>query len=155
MIIIAKYFVVIPAIVWLAVLVRLPKHDRLRFIIFSATSAVLAVVLVKAATTLHQDPRPFVRDQVRPYFSSSTDNGFPSDHTAFSSLIAFILLRYYRTLGVVLLLLAIVIGTARVISGVHHGQDIVAGILLSGAAVTAAWAGEQAARKYLYRNHKD
>ncbi len=154
-VVIAKYFVVIPILAWLLVLIRLPKQRRLRFIIFSTVSALLAAVLVKTGTTFHQDPRPFVRDHVHPYFGSSTDNGFPSDHTAFSALIAFVALRYNRWLGITLLGLAIVIGTARVISGVHHGQDVVGGLLLAGFAVALAWVGERLARKYVRRPTKD
>jgi len=110
---------------------------------------------VKIATTLHQDPRPFVRDHVHPYFASSTDNGFPSDHTAFSALIACIVLRYNRWLGVALAGLAVLIGTARVISGVHHGQDIVGGLVIAGLGVGMAWAGELIIRKYTRRPTKE
>jgi len=154
-VIIAKYVVVIPVIVWLAVLARLPRQDRLRFIIFTAVSAVLTMTFVKIGTALHQDPRPFVRDHVHPYFLSSMDNGFPSDHTAFSSLIAFVVLRYSRWVGIALLLVAILIGTARVISGVHHGQDIVGGLLLAALAVVVSWSGERMVIARLHRTARD
>jgi undecaprenyl-diphosphatase len=154
-ILIAKYFVAISAIVWLVVLARLPKQKRLQFIVFSAASAVLTAVLIKVGTTLHQDPRPFVRDHVQPYFSSSTDNGFPSDHTAFSALIGFVALRYYRWIGIAMLVLAMLIGAARVISGVHHGQDIVGGLLLAGLGVALTWAGERLVKMYLQRSAKE
>jgi undecaprenyl-diphosphatase len=151
----AKYLVIIPAIVWLAVLVRLPKRERIRFVIFSAASALLTAALVKLGTTLHQDPRPFVRDHVHPYFASSTDNGFPSDHTAFSALIGYIVLRYYRWVGAAILVLAAIIGTARVVSGVHHGQDILGGLLLAGLGVLLAWASEWAVKRHVHHTARE
>ncbi|MGC1177386.1 MAG: phosphatase PAP2 family protein, partial [Candidatus Saccharimonadales bacterium] len=100
-----------------------------------AVSAVLTLLLVKLATSLHQDPRPFIRDGVKPYFASSTDNGFPSDHTAFSALIGFVVLGYSRKLGIALVLVSLLIGCTRVISGVHHAQDVIGGFVLAGIAV--------------------
>lgn len=129
--IIAQYFVVIPVVAWLVVLARLHKQQRVRFVLTSAAAAIVAIVLVKIATSVHTDLRPFVRDGVTPYFKSSTDNGFPSDHTTFSSLIAFVVMRYRLRLGLVLLVVAVAIGTARVIAGVHHGQDIVGGVAIA------------------------
>ena len=140
---IAKYFIVVPPLLWLYLLWRLPKEQRVGFVIFSATSAIITAVLVKIATTVHQDPRPFVRDHVTPYFQSSTDNGFPSDHTVFASLLAFIAFRYRRSWGVALAILAVLIGTARVVSGVHHGQDIAGGFFIAAIGVALAWGIEK------------
>jgi len=144
---IAKYLVFALPVVWLMVLGRLPKKQRLQFVLFSALSAVIAAVLVKLATHLHQDLRPFVRDHVTPYFQSSTDNGFPSDHTTFSALVALVVLRYKRWWGAALFALAILIGTARVIAGVHHGQDIAGGLVIAAVAVGLVWLIEKAARR--------
>lgn len=131
-VLIAQYAIALPVVAWVAVLLRLPKNRWLTFILFSAASTLLTLVLVKVATTVHQDPRPFIRDGVHPYFSSSTDNGFPSDHTAFSALLGFIITRYHTKLGCLLLVASLLIGTARVISGVHHVQDIIGGFCIAG-----------------------
>lgn len=150
-ILIAKYFVVIPVFAWMYILFRMAKQQRLEFIVFTAVSAILTLVLVKLGTTLHQDPRPFIRDHVHPYFSSSTDNGFPSDHEAFSATLAFVVLRFRRSWGVLLLIVALLIGLTRVISGVHHAQDIIGGLLFAGLGVAAAWPVSGLLRKHLDR----
>jgi undecaprenyl-diphosphatase len=80
-----------------------------------------------------------VHDGVTPYFSSSTDNGFPSDHTAFSAVIALAVCAFSRKIGIGLIVLALVIGSARVIAGVHHGQDIIGGFLLGALGVGLGW----------------
>lgn len=141
--IIAKYFIAIPLFIGIYVFWQLPKKQKIELVLFLLVSATITTVLVKLATSLHQDPRPFVRDGVVPYFTSSTDNGFPSDHTAFSAVIAFVVLHYSRKLGLCLAVLALVIGSARVIAGVHHGQDIVGGFLLAAAGVTLGWYAQQ------------
>lgn len=140
---IAQYLIVVPVLAWLYVLLRLPKTLRLRFVLFSAAGLVLTFLLAKLASTIHHDPRPFVRDHVTPYFTSSTDDGFPSDHTTYSALIAFVIWRFNRKLGLVLALIAVAIGAARVIAGVHHGQDVIAGLIIAAIAVGLVWAGER------------
>ena len=128
---VAQYVIFVLPLTWLAVLATLPRPQRLRFIIVSAIATILTALFVKLGTTLHQDLRPFVRDHVTPYFSSSTDNGFPSDHTAFGVLIGSVVFLYRRKLGTALVIVALCIGAARVISGVHHTQDIIGGALLA------------------------
>ena len=132
---VAKYCVAIPVLVVLYVFLKLSKRQRLTFVVLLITSTVFALILVKIATTLRSDPRPFVRDGVIPYFKSSVDNGFPSDHTTFSALIGFAVVLYSRKLGIGLLILSLFIGSARVIAGVHHGQDIVGGFIIAAVSV--------------------
>jgi undecaprenyl-diphosphatase len=70
------------------------------------------------------------------------DNGFPSDHTALGVAAALLVMIYRRWLGAVLLAAAIVAGAARMAAHVHHGQDIVAEVLIAVLAVgiaSAAW----------------
>ena len=129
-IIIAQYCIVIPVIAYLYVLYSLKPAARKVFIVQSAIALLITAVLVKFAAHVHQDPRPFIRDGVHPYFGHSTDNGFPSDHTTFSALIAFLVMSRSKRLGAALVVLSLLIGTARVIAGVHHCQDIIAGLLI-------------------------
>jgi undecaprenyl-diphosphatase len=130
-IIIAQYFVAIPVIMYAYLFFRL-KDSKMRktFIWQSLAAVIITTVLVKIAASLHQDARPFVRDGVHPYFGHSTDNGFPSDHTTYSALLAFLVLHYSRKLGIGLMIISLLIGSARVAAGVHHGQDIIAGFLI-------------------------
>lgn len=130
-IIFAKYVIVVPVLALAFVFFRLSQRRRLEMAAFLAVSVVFTLLLAKVGAALHQDPRPFVRDGVTPYFGHSRDNGFPSDHTTYSALIAFVALRYNRWLGVSLAAVSVLVGTARVVAGVHHGQDIVGGFLIA------------------------
>ena len=125
---IAKYLILVPPLVWLVVLAKLPKNQRWPFVVYTVIAGVITLLLMKLGATIYHDPRPFVRDGVHPYFTHAADNGFPSDHTIASSLLAFVVVRYRRYAGLALLVVALLIGTARVISGVHHGIDIVGAV---------------------------
>jgi len=130
-IVFAKYVVIVPVAALVFMFIRLNNKRRLELLIFLGVSVVVTAVLAKLAAALHQDPRPFVRDGVTPYFTHGTDNGFPSDHTTYSAVIAFVLFRYSRWLGGALAVISLAIGTSRVIAGVHHGQDIVGGFAIA------------------------
>lgn len=138
-IVFAKYVVGIPVLVLALVFFKLTKRRRLELAVFLAASVVITVLLAKIAASAHQDPRPFVRDGVKPYFAHGRDNGFPSDHTTYSAVIAFVIMRYYRWLGITLAVVSLAIGSARVIAGIHHGQDIIAGFLIAAVGVVAGF----------------
>jgi len=128
---IAKYAIALPLLVGVIVWFRMPRNRRLEMAILMVVSVVVTAALMKLASMLHQDPRPFVRDGVHPYFAHSVDNGFPSDHTAYSAVIAFVVLRYSRLAGAALAIVSLLIGASRVVAGVHHGQDIIGGFLVA------------------------
>jgi membrane-associated phospholipid phosphatase len=127
------------AVIWLF----LPRQDKVSLAGKAIVSLVVMVVLIKLAAVIHTDPRPFVVDpSIKPLFAHPGDNGFPSDHTALGVTVALLVMIYRRWLGALLLAAAIVVGATRMAAHVHHGQDIVAGILIAVLAVgiaSAAW----------------
>ena len=127
------------AVIW----IFLPRQDKVGLAVQGIVSLVSAVVLIKLTAAIHMDPRPFVVDaSIKPLFAHPADNGFPSDHTVVAATVAFLVMTYRRTLGAVLLAGSILVGIARVAAGVHHVQDIVAGVLIAAIAVglaTASW----------------
>lgn len=130
-ILMAKYAVIIPVLAGVIVWFRIERSRRLEMALLMVASVIVTALLVKLAAVIHQDPRPFVRDGVVPYFAHGPDNGFPSDHTTYSAVIAFVVLKYSRKTGIALAVLSLLIGTSRVIAGIHHGQDIIGGVLIA------------------------
>ena len=123
------------AVIWLF----LPRQDKLGLAVQAIVSLVVMVVLIKLAAAIHTDPRPFVVDpSIKPLFAHPADNGFPSDHTALAATVALLVMMYRRWLGALLLAASIVVGAARMAAHVHHGQDIVAGLLIAALAVGIA-----------------
>jgi membrane-associated phospholipid phosphatase len=131
---------VVAGIIWLL----LPRQDKFGLAVQSVVALVIAVVLIQLAAATHTDPRPFVLNpSIRPLFAHPADNGFPSDHTTLAATVALLVMTYRRWLGAALLAASVLVGVARVAAHVHHGQDIVAGVLIAVVAVgvtTAAWA---------------
>ncbi len=134
------------AVIWLF----LPRPDKVGLAMQAVVSLVIAVVLVKLAGAIHTDPRPFVVDpSIKPLFAHPGDNGFPSDHTALAATVAPLVMTYRRSLGAVLLAASILVGAARMAAHVHHGQDIVAGVVIAVLAVGIAAATWRWARPRL------
>jgi undecaprenyl-diphosphatase len=84
---------------------------------------------------LHYDTRPFVTQHLVPLIPHAADNGFPSDHALFTAFLGFTMLLYSRALGAVLLLIAVLVGAARVAAHIHNPQDIVASFVIAALSV--------------------
>jgi membrane-associated phospholipid phosphatase len=123
------------AVIWLT----LPRPDKVALAVQAVVALAVAVVLVKLAGAVHTDPRPFVVDpSIRPLFAHPADNGFPSDHTALAATVALLVMTYRKVLGAVLLAASLMLGASRMAAHVHHGQDIVAALLIALLAVGIA-----------------
>jgi len=117
----AKYLVWVSALVGAGVFV-LKRSARLSIV--TAWMLGGSYALSKVAEALWYNPRPFVSDGVTPLISHAADNGFPSNHTLMAAAIAIAVFYYHRTLGVILFVLAFLVGASRVAAGVHHWVDI-------------------------------
>jgi undecaprenyl-diphosphatase len=137
--IIAQYFVVIPVlaigILWLAK----SKVVKLKLALMVVIGAAVAYLMVKVSGHFFYHDRPFVYKHIQPWFSHGADNGFPSDHTTYSTLLAMCALRFNTPLGIVLFAVAIAIGSARVLAFVHSPLDIAGGIVFGVIAGLIAW----------------
>jgi undecaprenyl-diphosphatase len=126
----AKYLFILVVLLYLAALWQAgPKH-RKSLIIGLIIAGVAAVILDKAAGKLYYDPRPFTTHSFKPLITHSADNGFPSEHTAFSMTIAALIFFYRRRLGAAMAIIALVVGIARVAAHVHSPIDIAGGALI-------------------------
>jgi undecaprenyl-diphosphatase len=130
----AKYlFVAVVGIYILAIIQASPKHRKALVLAF-VIAGIIAVVLDKLAGKLYYDPRPFVTHHLKPLISHSADNGFPSEHTVFTTTISAALIYYRRRLGTLSFGLALLVGIGRVAAHVHSPIDIIGGILIGIAA---------------------
>lgn len=98
-------------------------------------SILVALALAKLIGAIFNDPRPFVSDHITPLIAHASDNGFPSDHTLLTMTIASVVFVYHRKLGILLALVAFLVGYARVLAGTHHMIDIVDAIVIALAAI--------------------
>jgi undecaprenyl-diphosphatase len=134
--IVANYFIILPILITLYVFVKLPKkQDRINLVILIITGGILSLLIAKLGAYFIYDPRPFVVGHFTPLIAHATDNGFPSDHTLFSSFLGFAILKYFKKFGIVILVLAALIGIARIFAGVHHLEDIIGSFVIADIAV--------------------
>jgi undecaprenyl-diphosphatase len=92
-----------------------------------ALGTVAAVGLDLLGGHVFFDQRPFVRLGVTPLFAHSTDNGFPSDHSAVAAFLAAILWFIDAPAAAVATAAAVAIGLARMYALVHWPIDVIGG----------------------------
>lgn len=97
-------------------------------LVLSTAGAYFASVLLK---NYFKIGRPVLLNfNFHPLINNLNDYGFPSSHAAFYSALATTLFLIHRRAGVYAGLLALVIGAARILAGVHTPLDILGGYLL-------------------------
>lgn len=72
-------------------------------------------------------PRPFNPEPLAGYLS---DGSFPSTHTAGAFLFATTIFLHNKTIGLVMFVLALLVGVGRVLGGVHRPIDVLGGAVL-------------------------
>ena len=149
---VAKYGVLLVALgagyTWL----RAGRRDRVAMIVAGAVALLLVWAGISLAAHLWVDPRPFVVDGRPPLFPHPADNGFPSDHTTLGVAVAVTVAGWRRALGAALVVVALLVGLARVAAHVHHLGDVLGGGLIgaacavAGITAAAAWSRRTRAR---------
>ena len=130
----AKYLIYVVALGALVYVYFAPNWKR--YGILAALSLLLSVAVGKLLGLMWYDTLPFVINGTQPLFEHAANNGFPSDHTLVAAALASAVFVYNRTWGLMLWVLALLVGLARVCAGVHHPIDIIAGAAVA-VAVTA------------------
>ncbi len=130
----AQDLIVVPVLATFYIFWRLEKSKRQNFLILLIGGGILSLLLAKIGNHFYWDPRPFIKDGITPLFTAHRDNGFPSDHTLLSAFLGFVTLGYWRKLGAALLVVAVIVGWARVAAGVHHFVDIIGSFIFTGLA---------------------
>jgi undecaprenyl-diphosphatase len=142
---IAKYAIAISfLVVGVLCLLRL-LHRQLWPVIWTGVGLVLTFALGLVAAAAYSEKRPFQTHHVHQLLAHSPGQSFPSDHAtaAFGCALA-ALVFLSRKWGVVLILVAIAIGFARVYLGIHYPGDIGGSFLCAVVGVGLAWIGARA-----------
>jgi len=116
------------AILWIA------KGNNTRdVILYGVYAAIIGLVINYIIGLVYFHPRPFMIGLGTQLFQYPAETSFPSDHTTFMVSIALIFLYFKETrvYGIILLILGLIGGFARVFSGVHFPLDILGSIMVS------------------------
>lgn len=101
------------------------------FSVLSIFSFPLMYIAAKIAGHIIYNPRPFVVDHIKPLIAHAADNGFPSDHALLTATIASVAFAYSKKLSIVLFVIALLIGIARVAAHIHHAEDIIGSFVIA------------------------
>lgn len=130
----AKYLLIVSGLSYVVFTLFLFQTEKKRFrsfIILSIISFVCTYLFAKILSLVISDPRPFLVSGTKPMIDSALDNGFPSDHMLLAMAIAAVTYLYSKRLGLILFVLALIIGSARVLAGVHHTLDIIGSVAIA------------------------
>jgi membrane-associated phospholipid phosphatase len=105
------------------------KKIKELFYVFSP--AVFAWIISDVIKLIIMSPRPFIFYQdVRPLFLHGGLDSFPSGHAIFFSALAMSLYFINKRVGVMYFIVALIVGLARITSGIHFPTDIIVGYIL-------------------------
>ncbi|MCX5699287.1 MAG: phosphatase PAP2 family protein [Candidatus Omnitrophica bacterium] len=135
----AKYLYLLVIVIAFAWFLIQPKPRKKEILIIAGICLPLVFVISKIVGYLYYNPRPFVVGHFKPLIYHSADNGFPSHHELLVSAIAAMIFIFSRRIGLVLWILALLVGFSRVYAGVHHLIDIAGSILISIGSVTLVY----------------
>lgn len=77
--------------------------------------------------------RPFaVMSDIKLLVPHSADGGMPSHHMVFMASAAFMVYHFSKKLGILLIILSLISGIARISAGIHYPSDVLAGALIGG-----------------------
>lgn len=131
----ADYVQYVIAGVFLVLFFRKINRQQNRTMVVIATSAaLLARFIVKPLILLFvAEPRPFVYLHITPLISAAAGEefqSFPSGHALFFFALAMAVFCFHKKYGIYFFVTAIIMGIARVYTGVHWPLDIVFGAVL-------------------------
>lgn len=133
----AKYLIAIPVIV--ALLYGFLVSDKRRYWAYAVAVLILSYGIALLARQAYYDPLPFVALQVQPLIAHEANNGFPSDHTLLAAAAAAIVTPFSLPLGILMWIIALAIGAARVLALVHHPIDIIGSLVIVAISALIAW----------------
>jgi undecaprenyl-diphosphatase len=143
MIFFAKYLVYLVFMTAVGCLAYWAYRRQWRTAGYFLATLVVSFVLLKLASLLNVDHRPFMDHTLTQLVTHAPGKSFPSDHTTVTTAIAagLLFVTPFKKLGLAVLAAAVVIGFARIFVGIHYPADIVGGLatgLAGGALVLMA-----------------
>src|SRR3989344_2632702 len=133
----AKYLVAL-IMVGGAVTLAFTGERRRRLTYVLAVALPLGYALARLAGLFFGHQQPFATEGFEPLIPHEIDNSFPSDHVALAGVFASVAFLADRRVGLVLWALTLLVGLARMLSGLHYGLDVLVGAVLGLAAVWVA-----------------
>lgn len=109
-----------------------PIEGKKKWLAFGHLGITLVAVyfINQLVALIHFRERPFLHDGVKQIVNPLSEKSFPSDHAAASFATAMVIFFYNKSLGIFLFFLAILVGLARIYTGVHYPLDVLGGAIV-------------------------
>ena len=115
------------------------RPQGLRAAVAAAGGALIGLGAGSLVGDAWDRPRPFVAGHYAPLFAHASDASFPSDHVLVLGALAGAAWMAWRPAGVATAVLALAVGVARVIAGVHYAADVAGGFAIGAIAAVLVW----------------
>ncbi len=100
-------------------------------VLHAVFACLVAWIIAESIKYFFPTPRPFETNGLTPLTTTIPEDGaFPSSHTAVGLALAVSILRHHKKLGILYLIMAFLVGTARILANVHYPVDIAGGAVL-------------------------
>ena len=87
-------------------------------------------IIVELIRLFWERPRPFIENNITPLIEHAASSSFPSGHAAVFFALGTVLYFYNKKAGVIFLLGAAILSSARVFAFLHWPSDILAGAII-------------------------
>jgi undecaprenyl-diphosphatase len=124
-------------LIWFLPATDAKREQRQRLVLITAIGAASALLINQILILIWNRPRPFAVQAANLLLRPSHDPSFPSDHATLAFAVAVGLFLVSKRVGVPALVLAALIGLARVYAGEHYVSDVVGGALIGTLATVA------------------
>ncbi len=125
------------------------RERRQRLVLIAAIGTASSLLVNQILIRIWNRSRPFAIQPANLLLPPSHDPSFPSDHATFAFAVAVALFLVSKRVGVPALVLAGLIGLARVYTGEHYVSDVVGGALIGILATLAVARGKHALEPFL------
>ena len=123
------------------------RRRQLRPVFLVSAVLVVAFGVSRLEAALHPEKRPFQTHQLHLLLNHPGGQSFPSDHATAAFAVAFAVFAFLsRRWGLAFLLAAVMIGLARVYTGLHYPGDILGGALAALVGLAIAASGDRLTR---------
>ncbi|MFH0852302.1 MAG: phosphatase PAP2 family protein [bacterium] len=144
----SQYFIGAGIIIWM-----LAKKDKAVFwenfkitAYFFVTAIVSRFVFGEAIKRIIARPRPFELHQVTQLIPEDLRMSFPSGHMSFFFAFSAAVYLYNKKAGIICFVASLLMGLARIYTGVHYPADILGGMVLG---ILVGWGMHRVGKKFM------
>lgn len=106
------------------------KHKK-EIVIHAVFACLLSYIVTELIKDFFPTLRPFAVSGLDPLtLTVPVDSAFPSSHTAVGFALATTIINHHKRIGVLYLIMAMLVGIARIFANVHYPLDIMGGAVI-------------------------